>query len=337
MSSAAEIPDREDPPRRMRLESRLFAAFLSFFLALPLGSTLLIVRYGPSAGSGSTILGPFELPAALAAAIIGALAFRAALAVRGAMPFVFAQGAATLLLVGASIAAGVLVNRDFFTAAFQYLPCTLIAVQYRLATRPRTSLGISPAVLRGIGRAGVVVSVLYAEWLMLMGYAIVVRAEPRPIEAMLYNVYNLAQVLILFIASRWAERNAFHTVRIEGEAVEIDGRGIAGILGQKKAAIFRLLALAPERRLRCPEIQAFFREGAETAASGRCAGCTEATTKVALCAKYRNTYNSILELKRVLEFLEIGTIATPENKRRILSDGWKLALFESVRIVVRGK
>jgi hypothetical protein len=337
MSSPVDVHEGPGLTRKARLETRLFAGLLSFLLALPLGAILLIIRFGPAIEPGGPILGALALPIGIGAVILASIAIRLVLTLRRQTFFIVALSFTFAALVAASVILGSLVHRDFFTAGFQYLLGALIAVMYRRSTRPRSSPGFNPASMRALGRAGLFASVFYVEWIMLMGYAIATRAEPRPIESLLYNVYNLAQVLALFVTSRWVERNALHTVRLEGGSLTIDGRDIVPVLGPKKAAIFDILARAPDRRLRCREIQELFRDEAEEGVPVRCRACTEETTKVALCAKYRNTYNSILELKRVLEFLEIGTITAPENKRRILSDGWKLALFENTRLLVRRK
>jgi len=317
-----------------RFETRLVTDLLSLFLALPLGSVLLIIRYGPASEPGAPIFGDYALPLALAVLVLGAAAYRLAFAVSRPMRFVAVLWATVAALILASISMGVLVHRDFFTAAFQYALGAFVAALYYVATRPNPSQD-SKGFLRALSKAGLIVSFFYVEWIILMGYAISTRAEPRPVESILYNVYNLVQVLILLLTSRWVERKTFHRVIVEGKRLDVDGRDLLSVLGQKKAEIFRSFALEAYRSLRCSEIQALFREEADEAADERCAACTEQTTKVALCSRYRNTYNSILELKRVLEFLEIGTINAPENKRRILTDGWKLVLFENARLIVR--
>jgi hypothetical protein len=46
-------------------------------------------------------------------------------------------------------------------------------------------------------------------------------------------------------------------------------------------------------------------------------------------------YNGILDLKKTLETFELGTILPPSNRRNILTEGWKLMLFEGVRLRVR--
>jgi len=65
-----------------------------------------------------------------------------------------------------------------------------------------------------------------------------------------------------------------------------------------------------------------------------CDSCDPGVSKAADCPGYRGTYNRVLVIKRLLEFLEIGTILPPKNKLQVLSDGWRFLAFEDVRIKV---
>jgi hypothetical protein len=104
--------------------------------------------------------------------------------------------------------------------------------------------------------------------------------------------------------------------------------------GAKKTALLQAFARARDRRLKCPEIQAIMYPEQDNGALD-CGTCASSNTKAALCGRYRTTYNAILDLKKLMEFLEIGTIVSSENRRNILAEGWKLILFENVRLVVR--
>ena len=249
-------------------ESRLAEYALSLFLALPLVGVLFMVRFGPAAEPGMPALMDYWLPLSAAILALSFFAYRFVFSIKLRLPFFIALVSTELVLIVASIIAGAFIHRDFFTAAFQYLLGALIAVLYKAAANPspETKKGLQ----RSLGLAGFVVAAFYVEWIMLMGYAISTRAEPRPIESIVYNIYNLAQVLLLFLSSRGAQRRSFHTVLVGKDELAIDGRDIIPVLGQKKAAIFSGLALAPGRRLRCPEVQALFRDEAEESAS-RCA------------------------------------------------------------------
>ena len=52
------------------------------------------------------------------------------------------------------------------------------------------------------------------------------------------------------------------------------------------------------------------------------------------CATYRNLKNRINDAKKYLELLQIGTIVpAEENRREIKITGWRLRLFDDVRLV----
>ena len=51
-----------------------------------------------------------------------------------------------------------------------------------------------------------------------------------------------------------------------------------------------------------------------------------------LCPKYKNIYNRILDIKKLFESLGIGTIISPDNKRNILTEGWKLRFFDDIQV-----
>lgn len=310
---------------------------LSLFLSLPFALVLLATRYGPS---------PSELPlpgfwesSTLAIAIAGtALAFAlysAVLAARSLSAFAARLSVATSAMVVGAAILGATVHRDFYTAAFQYLLCAAVAVLYRVRSRsaPGRRLGRGAA----IGKGGIILAAFYAEWVMLMGYAIATRAEPRPIEALAYNVYDLGQILALLYLARSIERRSRHLLLLSDSYILVDGRDIVPVIGRTQADMLRAFARAPGTVLTCPEIQRILRggEGQPLAEESGCAACVESGTKAALCAKYRSTYNNLLELKRLLEFLQIGDIVAPANRRKVLSEGWRFSLFEGSRIEFR--
>ena len=86
--------------------------------------------------------------------------------------------------------------------------------------------------------------------------------------------------------------------------------------------------------LRCADLQKLLHPDS-FADEGSCATCVDESRKAAMCSQYRTTYNSILETKKLLEFLGVGTITSSDNRRNILQDGWKLVLFENVRLEVK--
>jgi Predicted nucleoside-diphosphate sugar epimerases len=317
-----------------KVDRSAVALSLSLFLALPFALVLLSIRYGPS-------LSELPLPGAWSSSTI-LIALAGTALFTGLYFAVFRAGspgafAALLAIFTASLVAGAIVlggtlHRDFFTAAFQFLIGAAIALLFRVYARSEPGKRLERDV--AIGKGGVILAAFYAEWVMLMGYAIATRAEPRPVEALVYNVYNLGQILAMLYLARNIDRRTHHLLMLSEQAILVDGRDIVPVIGRSQAEMLRAFARAPGTVLTCPEIQSILRagEGQTPSEDSGCAACAESGTKAALCAKYRSTYNNLLELKRLLEFLEIGDIVAPANRRKVLSEGWRFSLFEGARI-----
>lgn len=307
---------------------------LSLFFALPFPVVALMVRYGPlSALTGNP--GWFRVwfwPMLITDLALGYGLFRLALGRKKFAPFSALLAMAMVINTAISILAALTVHRDFFAATFQYILCTPAALLLFLPLGNSHHFGKS--ALRTIGRIGYVLSVFYAEWIILMGYAIATRAEPRPIESIVYNIYNLVLVFVLFAVSRQINLQSHTTVISSPTSLSLNGRDISTMIGQKKLLLMNGFAMSQSRTLRCPDIQRLM-AGADDGGTEGCAQCLSQPAKAAQCGRYRNTYNTILDLKKLLEILEIGSISASENRRNILAEGWKLVLFENVRLTAK--
>lgn len=307
---------------------------ITLIFSLPFALTALTVRYGPLA---SEFLLPewfmvWLWPLVGAVTLTGYLLFSVILSPQTDFRFIALFVASGLFLACISVAAGIHIHPDFFGSAFQYSFCMPVIWIYRIWSTSNNHL--QKHTSQTIARTGFILAAFYTEWIMLMGYAIVSRTEPRPIEAMIYNVYNVILVIILFISSRQISLRSMNTIEVHENALTINHRDIVSMAGQKKTMLLHAFATAPDRRLRCPEIQKISYPEQENSALD-CPGCLSSQTKAALCGRYRTTYNAILDLKKLLDFLEIGTIVASENRRNILTEGWKLILFENVKLVVK--
>jgi hypothetical protein len=312
----------------------LVSRFFALFFALPFAIVAIMVRFGPLSG---TIALPGWFTAWFWAVFFAVYAVSCIMYSVVFLQTRFLYFCATLILTtailsGTSILAALCVHRDFFTSAFQNLlslPGILLAyIQLTNGHRLRKR------TLRTLGRAGYVITIFFTEWLILMGYAIATRSEPRPVESIMYNLYNLVLVFFIFYVSHQLDRKGYATVISGKETLIINSRDISGMAGQKKTRLLYAFASAPDKTLRCPEIQTILSDGTDTDADG-CAQCVEQPAKAALCSKYRSTYNSILDLKKMLEILEIGSISASENRRNIITEGWKLNVFENVWLAVK--
>ncbi|MDP3177176.1 MAG: hypothetical protein Q8M76_04680, partial [Spirochaetaceae bacterium] len=254
---------------------------------------------------------------------------------RIANPFVFATALslAVLALIGAAMTAGALYHRDFFSAVFMDLPVALCLLLGWAHSKPSGTL--KPQFLRAMGGAGYMIFGVFAVWILMMGYAISTRAEPRPIESIIYNCYNAMLAFLLLMLSRGVVLKSKRTLVVSATGISLDDAPIEDVLGSTEIAMLRAFIAAPGGRLACADIQAALERGNPERKRRRdCASCDPGVTKAADCPGYRGTYNRVLVIKRLLEFLEIGTILPPKNKLQILSEGWRFLVFENVRIKV---
>jgi len=303
------------------------AVAVSIFLSLPLGLVML-------ATGNPERLFPSGLLNGILVFLLPCLAFWIVLRLQDRLFFFGAAGLLVAALVFLSVVAGIRIHRDFYSAAFMYIMATPVLVLYYVLS-VQAAAPLSKGALAAFSTGGFILSVFYSQWIILMGYAIATRAEPRPMQALAYNLYNLVMVLLLFFLARSIRKETYHTLLLCSSSVTVDGRDLTAYVGKRKADLVAAFASAPGRTLRCPEIQAILVEGSINQEEPSCESCGGTDTKATLCRKYRNTYNTILDLKKLLEFLEIGTITAPDNKRKVLAEGWKMNLFENARILVR--
>jgi hypothetical protein len=259
--------------------------------------------------------------------------FAYSLVLRIANPFAFATvgSLVVMALIAGAMHAGLRYHRDFFSAAFTDLPVALCLLLGWARSRPAGTL--KPQVLRAMGGAGYVIFGVFAVWILMMGYAISTRAEPRPIESIIYNCYNAALAFLLLLLSRGVVLKSKRTLVVSSTGINLDDAPIEDVLGTTEMAMLRAFIAAPGGRLSCADFQASMeKSNPERKRKHDCASCDPSVSKAADCPGYRSTYNRVLVIKRLLEFLEIGTILPPKKKLQILSDGWRFLSFENVKI-----
>ncbi len=309
------------------MKTNITTILVSLFLSVPLGLVMLATGHPEQSF-------PFGLVYGILVFILPFAAVWSLFRLQDRRIFFGTAGLLVAALVFLSVVAGIRMDRDFYSAAFMYIMAIpVLVLYYVLSVQPADP--VSRGALAAFSTGGFILSVFYSQWIILMGYAIATRAEPRPMQALAYNLYNLVLVLLIFSLSRSIRKETYHTLLVGSNSVKVDGRDLTAYVGKRKADLVAAFASAPDRTLRCPEIQAILGEGPLSQDDPSCEDCGGTDTKATLCKKYRNTYNNILDLKKLLEFLEIGTITAPDNKRKVLAEGWKMNLFENARVLVR--
>lgn len=266
----------------------------------------------------------FWVPLALIP-LLSFVAYRSCLKTRLIAPFIARLLAVTGAHTGIAIVLGILAHRDYFTAAFQSL-MTVPAVFFLWYWTDGAALRRGTA-RKGVSALPLILAAFYTQWIFLMGYAIATRAEPRPIEAIFYNLYNLALVFSLVFSSWKIDLLGTKEVLCGERTLLVDGRDLSETAGKKKMELLHRFTEDQERKLTCAKINR---------ARGECGivqglGCDPETAKATACLQYRLTYNQILELKKFLESLGLGSITSPEHRRNVLREGWSLIPFEGVR------
>lgn len=220
------------------------------------------------------------------------------------------------------------VHRDYFSVIFQLL------IMYSLIFLYKYRLFISGLQKKSqINRIYISSIMLFSfsfVWLLMMGYAIVTRQEPRWIEAIFYNIYLAVLVLLILIFSLSVKSGLYRKVIISDDKIRIDDYDLTEVLGTINLCIIRLFLSCENERVNCAVI---LNNCFSTLDENPCDECLQNKNKVSLCPKYRNIYNRILEIKKLFESLEIGTIIFPDNKMKILQEGWKIRFFDDIRIL----
>lgn len=304
-------------------------ALFSIFFSLPAVIVALEVRFGPSLTVYPEWFQNYYLPIIAALCVLTIPLWYTVFSIKKTLPFALVFVFTHLALFFISIALALTVHRDFFTSAFQTIMS--IPAAYLIHAGSSPTIKLTGSIKRVMANTGLILAIFYTQWVLMMGYAISTRAEPRPVESIIYNIFNLCLVFILLGSSRYLHMTSYKTVEIGEDIIKIDGKDLTEMAGHKKTLILHAFSRAEERNLKCKEIQKII-SGESFNTTDDCPDCDSENKKAAQCPKYRTTYNSILELKKLLEFLETGTITGGTNRKNILENGWQLVLFENVRL-----
>jgi hypothetical protein len=203
-----------------------------------------------------------------------------------------------------SIGLGLLVHRDYFSCLLTFLLIVFADIQHSTAK--------DHGLLRlNVGRLSRCVIIGSLCWLILMCYSIVVRAEPRWIEAVFYNCLNALALIRLILLSAEAPAARAAALVVEPSRITLDGKDVSGLFG---GSCHRIL------------IQFIKGDGSANCRAIMNCGVEGADCKASLCRKYRNAYNDVRQLRVILETLAVGTILAPANKNRVVDEGWRLRL-----------
>ena len=127
----------------------------------------------------------------------------------------------------------------------------------------------------------------------------------------------------------------YRRVFITHNTIRIDNYNFTEFLGKVNLNIIHRFILNHNKNVTCSILNSSLTDREQNNNSTNkwdCEECINSEGKVTLCPKYKTTYNRILDIKKLFESLEIGTVISPDNKMNILTEGWKLRFFDDIRV-----
>jgi len=322
----------------MKLEARreVQRAVLAFCFCIPLPLIAVMVHWNPSHSEPGNPFATFSVFLLFAFCNAAGLLLVTWILLkvrdRGLFETLFALAFFLLLAYGIGLA--LRVHRDFFTYVFQHILSFWLIFCRRLEGFSRPTR--AKTTLRYMRTVNIVVFALTSIWLILMGYAVCIRAEPRWIESMLYNAYNLVLVFLLIIMTSHLGTALYKRVSIDGKSFVVEGHDFSTYMSDADKRLAVQFLSAQGRSIPCSEVSAAL-EAVRSGSGGRtntwdCATCQKENYPVYKCPKYRAAYNRVLSVKKLFEALEIGDILSPGGQAAAKKSGWKLRLFDDVRL-----
>jgi hypothetical protein len=317
----------------------LRSSLLAVCFSLPVPLIAAMIHWNPSRAAPAN---PFESETAFALFFIAnsvALfsAFFLLLRVSGRTLFQVCFSALFFLLLGYGIALALMLHRDFFTYVFQHILSFWIIFCWRLEdfTNDRRAKGF----FRYMRTVNIVVFAFTSFWLILMGYAVCVRSEPRWAESLFYNVLNIVYAFLLIVMTSHLGMALFKRVHIDGDRFVVEGYDFSQYVSDADKRLAVLFLSAQGTSVPCARVDEFL-HAHKASPKGRkaawdCATCRQHDYPVYKCPKYRAVYNRVLSVKKLFEALEIGDILSPGGQASEKKEGWKLRLFDDVRLVRR--
>ncbi len=218
-------------------------------------------------------------------------------------------------------AGSIIVHRDYITLAFQTICIHYILFVYITPHFLSRFFFRHGELLYSFTKA---IIFFFLMWILLMGYAIVVRVEPRWIPSIAYNIINLCLCFFLYVTNLGLHTRTTRELLVTPSHLILDHLDITSLFNPSVMPIvYSLLLGKGEFHFTCRDGQKILGKKSDVC------DCSKAT----LCDRYKYLYNRIHEVKRVFSALRLGVILDPPKRRDILTDGWIFRLDSSVTII----
>lgn len=230
------------------------------------------------------------------------------------------------------VLAGLLLHRDYlalpFPLAYGFLGVLVLRLELLAGPSARRE------VVERYSLVLLVATVGFMAWIIIMGYTIVARIEPRWQIAIVMNVCNALVIYELLAIYVQARQQLYKALRVDDEAIYLADQDLTSYFTSTERGILKRFSESGGAAVNCRElIEVFQRDGATTAAVD-CRQCYENNWAPSKCPAYVNLRkNYLAKIKRKLEMLHIGDIVpATEGSHAIKEAGWYFRLFDDVRI-----
>lgn len=175
-----------------------------------------------------------------------------------------------------------------------------------------------------------ILAILILVWIMVVSYTIMLRWEPRWIESTAYNVMNLVLTIQMLWAALILKNSLKKRLRVRKNKITLDALDISAILSFQEQEILLAFLRTPER-ITCYKLVSQIRGEQES-----CLLCQEKNLwSPSKCSVYRNIKNRVLDCKKFVELLQIGSIVPGAKKEKDINkreQGWQLRLFDDIEL-----
>lgn len=224
-------------------------------------------------------------------------------------------------------------HRDYYSLFFQYfllihaLCLLFIPENSFIRAKKHTFLLMAASALLSV--------IIMSIWIMMMGYAIASRAEPRWIESIVYNALCILMLFPLVAAATQLYARSKRLFRVQEQSISLDGREISSMLTVLEQRMLRIFIQSEEHSVSCKEFYLLLNDKEADIeplnSTHACDHCLSEDWTATSCRFYRNIANRVLTIKKYLELLEIGTLVQlTEGEQAGRQRGWKLRFFDDV-------
>lgn len=224
-------------------------------------------------------------------------------------------------------------HRDFFTLFFQFSLLLFAAVIIQFPDFIIHNNRIK--IIKVLTQIAFVMLIGCLCWIMLMGYSIATRSEPRWIESIVYNIVNVFILAFLAFSIIRLQQQTYKFLSCTQDSCTLNERDLSMHLSDREIAMLYVFMTADNNTCTCYSLYIYLSTFSllDHTSDYSCSSCLKEQWSAVNCKFYRNIKNQLMSLKKILELVEIGTIVNKAvTSRENKNQGWQLKFFNDILI-----